>query len=151
MNIVVATVFLALSCATVSRKFQFHVFYVIEKISNPFFFNFLQIISGSSVDDSNNFEKTFKHRALIEELKEKTKCFDENISSTFKFMLEDAKIGIKSNKIQSQRPRLAMNYINLKTAQKEWFVTHDQFTRFEDELKICLKLYEYSSSQEKNR
>lgn len=111
----------------------------------------MQIISGSSVDDSNNFEVIFKNRALIEELKEKTKCFDENIGSTLKFMLEDAKIGIKSNKIQSQRTRLSMKYIHLKTAQKEWFVTHDHFETFEDELKICLKLYEHSSSQEKNR
>lgn len=111
----------------------------------------MQIIFGSSVDDSNNFEGIVKNRALIDELKEKTKCFDENIGSTLKFMLEDVKIEIKSNKLQSQRPRLSMKYINLKTAQKEWFVTHDQFETFEDELKICLKLYEYSSSQEKNR
>lgn len=109
----------------------------------------MQIVSGSIMDDLYDFLKIKRTSALVLKLKEKTNCFDENISNTIKIMLEKADNELNSAKLQFERMDLSVKQTKVKIIQKHWFDLQEAIPIFEDQLTLCLKMNRYSPSEEK--
>lgn len=111
----------------------------------------MQIISGSIMDDLYGFLKIKRTSALVLELKEKTNCFDENISNTINFMLEKANNELNSAKLQFERMDLSVKQTKVKIIQEHWFDSQNQFPIFEDQLAECLEMKRYLLSEKNEK
>lgn len=101
------------------------------------------------MDDLYGILKIKRTSALVLKLKEKTNCFDENISNTIKLMLEKADNELNSAKLQFERMDLSVKQKKMKIVQKHWFDLQKLFPIFEDKLALCLEMHRYSLAEEK--
>lgn len=111
----------------------------------------MQITSGSIMDDLYDFLKIKRTSALVLQLKEKTNCFDENISNTIKIMLEKADNELNSAKLQFERMDLSVKQTKVKIIQEHWFDSQNSFSMIEDQLAECLEMKRYTLSEKKEK